>query len=266
MTSRAVVVLGASNVARGWPSLVDTIVGLNISEKLAGPATDIFAAAGHGRSYGASSRVLARVLPSIVDCGLWSALQAYDGEVRGALVTDIGNDLLYEYAVDDVLRWVATCVERLASHTDRIAVTLLPNVSTENIGRLRFLFFRTLFVPACRLGREELARRVAALNDGLRRLAATMQFELVEQDSDWYGMDPIHVLSRSRHRAWERMFSTALGRSGLRNGASGEASGRRCPSRQRGRPRAARRWMFGVEQCTVQPSARLASGGAISWF
>ena len=53
----AVAVLGASNVSRGLSRLVATLAA-----RPGGPA-DLFVAAGHGRSYGANSRVWMRRLP-----------------------------------------------------------------------------------------------------------------------------------------------------------------------------------------------------------
>ena len=60
----AIVVLGASNVSRGLARLAAVA-----RARQPGPV-DLFVAAGHGRSYGANSRVLMRRLPSI----LWSGL------------------------------------------------------------------------------------------------------------------------------------------------------------------------------------------------
>ncbi|MBK7641467.1 MAG: hypothetical protein IPJ19_00210 [Planctomycetes bacterium] len=52
--------IGASNA---WMALPKVLRALD------GPR-DVFVAAGHGRSYGHSSRYLARELPSILECGL----------------------------------------------------------------------------------------------------------------------------------------------------------------------------------------------------
>jgi hypothetical protein len=254
--------------------LVEVIDRLGTREEPIAWPTDIFSAAGHGRSYGLRSRVLARELPSIVDCGLWPALDAYRGEVTAALVTDVGNDLLYEQSVEQIERWVATCIDRLAAHTDRVVLTLLPEVSPRTIGLARFLFFRTLFVPACRLSLAEIATRAAALNDVLSRLAATAGVRLVAHDPAWYGLDPIHVVSRARHTAWERMLSPGRGVAttagdGVEVGDNGIARIEDCQLaavRHRGRLRAARRWMFGREQHTSQPCGRLVGGGAVNWF
>ena len=89
-----VVALGASNLSRGLSRLTavvrDTI-----------PAPRLLVAAGHGRSYGASSRVAWRRLPSILQSWLWRAFDRLEPPARDrrllAVVTDIGNDLLYGF-------------------------------------------------------------------------------------------------------------------------------------------------------------------------
>ena len=158
----AFVVLGASNVSRGLSRLVDVI------ETRAAPA-DLFVAAGHGRSYGAASRVWARRLPSILRCGLWRGLDraghvavAAHGAGAGhampdgaaavadaaagaapptpadrprlhALVTDVGNDLLYGFSVEQVAAWLRESIGRLADRGARIAVTRLPLASIASV-------------------------------------------------------------------------------------------------------------------------------------
>jgi hypothetical protein len=58
------VLLGASNLTLGLGTVLSTI-------RNPSPAPlDILAAPGHGRSYGATSRVLCRELPGILQCGL----------------------------------------------------------------------------------------------------------------------------------------------------------------------------------------------------
>ena len=119
----AVVVLGASNVSRGLCRLSA------VSRARAGGAADLFVAAGHGRSYGVNSRVALRRLPSILGSGLWRGLDREraarpDGVAWPlALVTDIGNDLLYGFTVDPVAAWVRESVCRLNDRGASVAVT-----------------------------------------------------------------------------------------------------------------------------------------------
>ena len=71
MTSQVgrVVALGASNLTRGFQTVVDS------ARSVWGPGVEVLAALGHGRSYGAPSRFIARTLPGILKSGLWAELQ-----------------------------------------------------------------------------------------------------------------------------------------------------------------------------------------------
>lgn len=60
-----VVALGASNLTRGFQTVVAT------ARTAWGTDVDVLAALGHGRSYGADSAFLVRRLPGILDSGLW---------------------------------------------------------------------------------------------------------------------------------------------------------------------------------------------------
>ncbi len=106
---RRVVVLGASNVARG----ISVILGT--AGRVWGQPLEVFAAYGRGRSYGRPSQVLRRELSGIVECGLWDALRTRDPVPTAALVTDIGNDLVYGRSVDEIGDWVDACLARFAA-------------------------------------------------------------------------------------------------------------------------------------------------------
>src|SRR5688572_25820972 len=85
-----VVVLGASNVTRGISTIYET------ARLAVGGPLDLYAAFGHGRSLGLHTRVLGRGLCGMLDAGLWRALgDATRPRDSFALLSDIGNDLLY---------------------------------------------------------------------------------------------------------------------------------------------------------------------------
>ena len=187
-----VVVLGASNVSRGLARLA-AVTTARVSEPL-----DLFVVAGHGRSYGVNSRVAMRRLPSILASGLWRALERERGTVNVdrqplALVTDIGNDLLYGFPAAQVAGWVAECLRRLAEHGARTVVTRLPLASVAAVGPARYRVFRTCYVPGCRLTLPAVKEAVADLDARVVALAAEHGAAVLDQPAAWYGLDPIHV-------------------------------------------------------------------------
>jgi hypothetical protein len=197
----AFVVLGASNVSRGLARLVAAARG-----RQAGPL-DLFVAAGHGRSYGANSRVFMRCLPSILWSGLWRAL---DRERVGlerpgsALVTDIGNDLLYGFSVDQLASWVRESLVRLTERGLRIAITRLPLASIDRVGPVRYRALRTCYVPGCTLSLPELKNAATRMDDAVVELAAEFRATLLDQPADWYGLDAIHVRRSRLDDLWQR--------------------------------------------------------------
>jgi hypothetical protein len=199
---RPIVVLGASNVARGLARLTATV------RARSNAPIDLYVAAGHGRAYGVSSRVWARRLPSILASGLWRALDRAQVEKPLALVTDIGNELLYGLGIAAVAAAVGEAARRLANRGARLAITGLPLESISGVGAVRYGLLRSLYVPGCPLALDELKEAAQWLDDELRALAAELGATYIEQPGDWYGLDAIH-LKRPRLDALWRIAGDA---------------------------------------------------------
>lgn len=194
-----VIVLGASNVSRGLPRLVAMLRGR------ASAPIDLFVAAGHGRAYGVNSRVWMRRLPSILACGLWASLDtamAAGHAAPVALVTDVGNELLYGLGVAQVAGAVREAVCRLADRGTTVAITGLPLASIGSVGPLRYRALRTLFVPGCRLTLPMLGEAAGWLDEELRAITASVGGTFIEQPGRWYGLDAIHVRRRCIDQLW----------------------------------------------------------------
>src|SRR5688572_673653 len=99
-----IVALGASNLTRGFHTVVST------ARAAWGQDVQIVAAFGSGRSYGVHSRVLIRTLPGILESGLWRQLEFFSAAPTRALVTDVGNDILYGFSASRILAWVGEAV------------------------------------------------------------------------------------------------------------------------------------------------------------
>jgi hypothetical protein len=248
------VLLGASNLTRGFAALV------KLARARAGGPIEVFGALGHGRSYGIDSSILVRGLPGILSSGLWEALAARPPAPMRAWITDVGNDVLYDVPVPTILEWVGACASRLRRLGSQVTLTDLPLFTIERLSRARFLFFRTLFVPACRLSLAQVIDRSMALNEGLLSLARAESHALIRLRPEWYGLDPIHI----RRHFWRDAWSEILG---------GEPPGRD-PSRADSSSRALsaprlylaqpeRRTLMGIEQRSPQPAVRAEDGTSI---
>ena len=248
------ILLGASNLTRDLPAV------LEIARRRLEPAPlQVLAAAGHGRCYGTASRVLLRQLPSILECGLWSALGKTSHRPTHALLTDIGNDLMQECPAARIAGWIEACAERLEPLGARVVISTLPEKTLSRLRPWQFLLFRTLLYPGRRLGLAELRRRAAELNRRLRELCARRNLRCIEPEPDWFGADAIHLRRRARKRAWE----TLLGDWEIPVTRGGGRSREPVPRRQLV-PQC--RSILGRELRRAQPCAVLGDGTTVSLF
>jgi hypothetical protein len=250
------ILLGASNLTFGFAD------ALGVARSLLGSPLEVLAALGHGRSYGVESRVLARSLSGIVECGLWSELERRGPAPSCALLTDVGNDLGYGFPAAAIAAWVEWCLDRLRASGARVVITCLPEASLRRVGPARFYVARSLLFPRSRLTRGAVLAGAAELNDRLRGLAAARGAVLVEPRAEWYGLDAIHIRRRRRGEAW-REFLASWGTAAAADGGPVHSVTARVPRRGL-RPE---RWRFaGMERRRDQPCARLADGTEISLY
>lgn len=253
--ARRLIVLGASNVARS----VSTAVG---AAQLAwdGPIEAVFAL-GHGRSYGRATSVLGRALPGIAQCGLWNAAAARPACGTSAVLTDIGNDLLYGAEPAQLAQWIDECLGRLTDAADETLLCGMPLANLAGLSQRRFLTYRALFFPRCRLTLAEVAARALELQDRLREIAAARGARWLEPRAAWYGRDPIHWRRDAWAEVWRNFFSAA---------GNDQVSLRL--------RRSALRWLYlrslvpherrlwGVMQRRAQPAGRLRDGTTIALY
>ena len=258
LTAR-VVLLGASNLARSLPVWLSLLPRTFPGERL-----DILLAHGHGRSYGKSSSIPGRTLPSILDCGLWPALEARPALPTYVLITDVGNDLGYGFDPETILGWVQTCLNRLQAYSPRTVLTGLPTVSLARLDPWQLMLFQWLFFPfAEKRSWLEVQQIVWTLERRLRDFARARLVAFVEPRPSWYALDPIHIRSRAREEAFRTFFSRWQRPAARRS--TGEAAAPRGV-----RPRLLlmpeKRWLLGREQGRPQPSERLGHWGELSIY
>jgi len=241
-----VVAIGASNLTRGLQTVVATARGAW------GPDIQVVAALGHGRSYGADSHFLFRRLPGILQSGLWPLLDAMPGVPTRALVTDVGNDILYGAPSDRILAWVDRCVARLRTFTADVVVAGLPLDALHQLTPRRFAAFRTLFYPPSRVGFGEGLASADTVERGLREIADRHRARFVAMRGSWYRVDPVHI----RPRAWREAWGEIAGLGEIHGAGWGETARLlTLPSE--------RRRLFGVERIRPQAGTPLRGGGRV---
>jgi hypothetical protein len=243
-----IVALGASNLTRGFHTVVST------ARAAWGPEVEVLAALGHGRSYGARSQFVFRGLPGILDSGLWRELEARPPVPTRALVTDVGNDILYGYSAEQTLTWVEEAVRRLRVYTSDIVLSGLPLPSVRRLSSAKYLAMRSLLVPSSRTPLAQALETAERVEAGLARLSADTGAKFFQLDPSWYGFDPIHVRPAMWGEAWRRILG-ADAATAARSALSEAVRLYLLPPE--------RRWAFGVARFTPQSGVALPPGGRV---
>jgi hypothetical protein len=197
------ILLGASNLSIGLSH------ALAAARNTINQPIDVFAAIGSGRSLGTWSSVLGRSIPGILHSRIWNALQVTDTPHPPptlALLTDIGNDIVYEVPPEQILAWVTEIIHRLQSHNARIILSLPPLARINKLSPASFLLARTLLFPRRRIKFQVARERVLHVADQLQFLADKESIATVAPPLDWYALDPVHIRRAARSTAWSHMF------------------------------------------------------------
>jgi len=219
-------------------------------------------AMGHGRSFGQDSRFLGRKISGIFPCALWQDLQSRPRLPTAALVTDVGNDLLYGVPPDRMLQWVERCLDRLAEAGATTVVTQLPVGSIESLSESRFQFFRRLFFPRSELTFSDAKALVRDINERLIAIGDARKLPVIPVSTSWYGLDPIHLKRNIVRHAWPKLLATWR--------AANEPLITPRPSLWTTAYLAAlapwERSLLGIRRRAAQPSGRFADGTTISLY
>jgi len=255
LPERRLVLLGASNLSRGLPTLLATV-----RSAWATPL-DIVAAPGRGRSYGQTTRVLGRELSGIVSSELWSAWLERSPLPTFALLTDVGNDIMYGVPIERTLGWIEESLRRLRDGGAATVVTALPVHRISQMTLRQYHTLRAVLFPRNRDTLDMVLRRVADLDAGLRSLATSYGAHLLAPPPDWYGVDPIHIRRSQWSTAWGEIVAAW-------NPPSRPARVGIAPwtwlRAQLWQP--AERRFFGVLQRRAQPSVSFADGTRLSLY
>ncbi|HWB19782.1 MAG TPA: hypothetical protein VG711_05740 [Phycisphaerales bacterium] len=201
-----VILLGASNLAIGLPHVLSAARSI-----IAGPM-DVFAAVGRGRSLGTWSSVFGRSIPGMLQSRLWELLVAdrahqFAGETF-ALLTDVGNDILYNVPPVQIIEWTSELIRRLHSLNAKIILALPPIDRINRLNPATFLLVRTLIYPRRNINFKTAISHANQIFNELQKLADREHVHTVIPSPDWYGIDPVHIRRSLRARAWQNILAS----------------------------------------------------------
>ena len=255
LSARRAVLIGASNLTRGMATSLKTV------QTIWPQPMQMLVAAGLGRSYGLTSRILGRSLPSILTCGLWEKLERGPSLPTTAFLTDVGNDLLYGASVKQLVSWVETCLERLQPFCETVVLARLPLASLDRLGNFKYAMMRRLLFPGSQLTREETVARAVEVDLQLVDLAEKHGILTAQPCLEWYGFDPIHIRRSYYQTAWSCLLQGWQPKKELLGAKTSWLQ--RCYFRWQ---RPCQRHLFGKLQIRSQPSVSFANGSTVSFY
>src|SRR5262249_2518944 len=120
-----IVILGASNVARGIATIAD------VARETFGSPVEVLAAMGHGRSHGCTPSIPLSPVRASRESGVCQAMKTRPPLPTWTILTDIGNDLIYGCQPEQVTQWIDDCAGRLRGRSESMLLTGLPLASVQ---------------------------------------------------------------------------------------------------------------------------------------
>jgi len=205
------ILLGASNLSRGCFAF-----SRHMKACLRPRPVEALIASGPGRAYYASGGLLNVVYPPIYASDIFEAAQnkSESGYRVVALVTDIGNDIMYGVSTEKVIETVQQVFARLQLMNAEIFYTTLPVAFEKGNHPVWFCILRSLLFPRSTVAYEEAKAGIIEVNRFLRK-SASRHCHLIPDMDRYLGYDEIHYGWVRAHSAWSHVTKVVLGIMGI---------------------------------------------------
>ena len=161
---------------------------------------------GPGRGYCAEGGIFNITYPPIGSSGiLKSASERAQGARQViALITDIGNDIMYGVPVSEITSCLSSLLQKLDAIGADVFVNPIPLDFPEDVSERQFRILRSVFYPHSAIDYRRAGEAVSAVNDFLYA-SAGRRIHLLPSAKDCTGIDKIHYSIFRSHRAWSRV-------------------------------------------------------------
>ena len=205
------VLLGASNLSRGCFAFARHMKVCLYPRKV-----EVLVASGPGRAYCASGGLLNVSYPPIQSSDIFDMAQGKreSGYRVVALVSDIGNDIMYGVPAEQVTETVQQIFAKLQLLDAEIFYTTLPVAFEKRVNPLWFYLLRSVLLPSSRVSYDEAVAGIIEVNQFLRQ-SASKQCYLISDMDRYLGFDEIHYEWLHAHSAWDHVAKVILEKLGI---------------------------------------------------
>jgi hypothetical protein len=200
------ILLGASNLSRGCFALARYM-----KTCLHPRPVEVLIASGPGRGYCVPGGLLTVKYSPIYSSDIFEVAQrkSKSGYKVVALVTDIGNDIMYDVSPEkliDVIQWI---FDRLQSMNAEIFYTTLPVAFEKKVHPVWFYILRSLLLPFSRVSYDKATSGIITVNQFLGK-SASEHCHLISDMDRYLGFDEIHYGWVQAHDAWTYVAKVML--------------------------------------------------------
>lgn len=205
------ILLGASNLSRGCFAF-----SRYMKARLYPRPVEVLIASGPGRGYHASGGLLNVNYPPICSSDIFDVAQkkAESGFQVVALVTDMGNDIMYSVSAEQLIATIQQIFDRLQSMNADVFYTTLPVAFEKGVHPVWFYILRSLLLPFSRVSYDKATAGIIAVNQFLKKYDSE-NCHLVSGMDRYLGYDEIHYGWLRAHSAWSHLAGVMLGALGV---------------------------------------------------
>jgi hypothetical protein len=193
--------MGASNLARGYSALVNCLIHCLYPHPI-----EVLHAMGPGRGYFAEGGVFNVSYPPIVDSGIIDAARERQPDISKtlALITDIGNDIMYNVPAAKIIAGLHSIIQELDAMGTEVFVNPIPMVLERDVSERQYRILRRIFFPRSPVTHSGAADAVSKINIFLKE-AAGGRIHLLPSAKEYCGVDKIHYSMFHSHKAWSEV-------------------------------------------------------------
>ena len=202
-TNPLFIFLGASNLARGYTALVKA------AENLMHPQPcEFLGAMGPGRGYCAPAGFLKVVYPPIASCGILPAAKrkAEHSSRIVALITDIGNDIVYGVPTSRIISTLSEILQDLSAMGAEISITSISVDLERDVGERGYQVLRRIYFPFSKITFAEAAQATKEINRFIENLSS-QGIHVIRSLERYQGLDRIHHSLLHSSRVWSLIAS-----------------------------------------------------------
>ena len=192
------ILLGASNLARCFDGLKNCI-----KRCLSPRPTNFIHAMGPGRGYVIRGGILNATYLPIISCGIFEAIQ----DIRKpnqkviALITDIGNDIMYGVPPDKIIGGLQYIFDALGEFETNIYITSIPVDLKNDISEFYFRILRKIFFPKSATKYSQTLKTIEDINKFIHH-SSNKNITVISDMLQFCGVDKIHYSLLKSSAAW----------------------------------------------------------------